>query len=198
MSTAREKIIRTTQRLLGQSGLSGAGLNQVIAASKAPRGSIYHYFPQGKTQLVTEALDSYGDYFQTLLNQALSREAPIGENLERLLLTLADGMDKTDYADGCPVGAVILDLDRDSDALRAVCQGVVIGWQKIFEQHLVGIPKPRRHDLANFIIAALEGALMLCRMESSSRPLRTTAVMLRRHVEFEQNRVKASYQRAIF
>lgn len=190
MTSTREQIIRTTQRLLGQSGLSGAGLNQVIAASGAPRGSIYHYFPQGKTQLVTEALGAYGDFFQALVSQMLSREAPVGENLEALFVALARGLDKNGYGNGCPVGAVLLDLKAGDDPLRAVCQGVISRWEEVFEQYLAGIAKPRRHELASFIIATLEGALMLCRMESSARPLRTAALMLRQLLELECNAIK--------
>ena len=41
-------LILTTLDLLRRGGLSGAGINQVVAASRAPKGSVYHYFPWGK------------------------------------------------------------------------------------------------------------------------------------------------------
>lgn len=185
MISTREKIIRTAQRLLAQSGLSGAGLNQVIAASGAPRGSIYYHFPEGKTQWVMEALNTYGEYFRNKASKMLSRDGGFGENLEALLLNLADAMEKSKCAYGCPIGAVILDLDQSSEHLREACARMVFQWQAIFEQHLSVLPAERRRDLASFIVSALEGALMLSRMESSARPLRSTAAILRRQVESE-------------
>ena len=50
------RIIGATLDLLSRSGLSGAAINQVVAASAAPRGSIYHFFPGGKLELATVAL----------------------------------------------------------------------------------------------------------------------------------------------
>ena len=34
--------------LLRRRGYHGAGLNEVVAGSGAPRGSVYHHYPQGK------------------------------------------------------------------------------------------------------------------------------------------------------
>ncbi len=184
-TTTREKIVRTAQRLLAQSGLSGAGLNQVIAASGAPRGSIYYHFPEGKMQWVKEALDAYGEYFCAMANDMLSRKGSFGENLETLLLTMADGMTQTQCSRGCPIGAVILDLDESSEILREVCVRAISRWQAVFERHLSGIAAARRRQLAGFLISAIEGALMLSRMEGNSHPLRSTATMLRRLVESE-------------
>ena len=185
MATTREKILRTAQRLLGQSGLSGAGLNQVIVASGAPRGSIYYHFPNGKAQWVGEALDAYGDYFCALAGEILAREAGFGANLEALLLTVADGMAQTKCVRGCPIGAVIVDLDQDTEALRGICQKIVSRWQALFEPYLSGIEETRRRELAGFVVSTMEGAIMLARMEGSPRPVRIAAALLRRLVEHE-------------
>ena len=185
MTSTREKIVRTAQRLLAQSGLSGAGLNQVIAASGAPRGSIYYHFPEGKMQWVAEALNAYGDYFCKMTAEILAGQGSFGENLEVLLLSLADGMTRTECAYGCPIGAVILDLDENSEVLREVCARTVFQWQAIFERHLSALAAPHRNDLASFVVSAIEGALMLSRMEGNSRPLRTAAAILRRQVDRE-------------
>ena len=185
MISTREKIVRAAQRLLAQSGLSGAGLNQVIAASGAPRGSIYYHFPEGKAQWVAEALNAYGEHFCNLAGEMLSRKGDFGENLEALLLNLADGMEKSKCAYGCPIGAVILDLDQSSENLREVCARTVLQWQAIFQLHLSALGVKRSQDLASFILSAIEGALMLSRMESSARPLRSAAAILRRQVKSE-------------
>ena len=56
----RARLLDATLDLVEAGGYSGAGLNQVIAASGAPRGSLYFHFPGGKDQLVGEALAAAG------------------------------------------------------------------------------------------------------------------------------------------
>ena len=48
VSTTRERMIDATITLLRRSGLSGAGINEIVRESGAPKGSLYHFFPDGK------------------------------------------------------------------------------------------------------------------------------------------------------
>ena len=76
-------MILATLDLLRQAGLSGVGINQIVAASAAPKGSIYHFFPGGKLELVTVALEEaergVGQWFREVFQQ---RES-IARNVDR-------------------------------------------------------------------------------------------------------------------
>jgi len=61
-SDARQKMIQSAVTLLATRGLDGTAFSDVLAHSGAPRGSIYHHFPDGKDQLVSEALGFAGEY----------------------------------------------------------------------------------------------------------------------------------------
>lgn len=80
----RTKLVLATLDLLRRRGLSGAGINQVVDASRAPKGSVYHYFPGGKRQLVIEALReaerSVGKSFFTIFGG----RACVGEKVRTL------------------------------------------------------------------------------------------------------------------
>ena len=54
--TAGRRLIEAAIDGMRVSGLSGAGINEIARASGAPKGSIYHLFPGGKTQIACEAL----------------------------------------------------------------------------------------------------------------------------------------------
>ena len=54
-------MIEATIGLMRGSGLSGAGINDIVRASGAPKGSVYHFFPNGKVQIVSEALERYSE-----------------------------------------------------------------------------------------------------------------------------------------
>ncbi len=49
-SNAAERIVHATASLLASRGYFGTGLSDIIARAEAPKGSLYHYFPEGKPQ----------------------------------------------------------------------------------------------------------------------------------------------------
>ena len=57
MNDARERMIDSAQRLLARRGYGAATFSAVLSDSHAPRGSIYHHFPDGKDQLVAAAIE---------------------------------------------------------------------------------------------------------------------------------------------
>jgi TetR/AcrR family transcriptional regulator, lmrAB and yxaGH operons repressor len=56
-NAARTKMIEGAAVLLARQGVQATSFGEVLKATRAPRGSIYHYFPGGKDQLIKEALD---------------------------------------------------------------------------------------------------------------------------------------------
>src|SRR5436305_14009837 len=57
---ARDRIVRSAAALVRERGVHGVGLRQIVAHADGPRGSLQRYFPGGKTQLITEALNLAG------------------------------------------------------------------------------------------------------------------------------------------
>lgn len=165
------RIIRATLDLLSQSGLSGVGINQVVAASAAPKGSIYHFFPGGKAELASVALkeaeQGEGRWFRGIFHRQLS----IVEKVDLLFTDAARLLGESGFMKGCPVAAVALDLGRDSERLRTVCRAAFVTWRDIIAAELDEVPDAERSDLAELILAALEGALILARAEAAKEPL---------------------------
>jgi TetR/AcrR family transcriptional repressor of lmrAB and yxaGH operons len=58
----REKMVLGAMRLLATSGLEGVSFSTVLELTGAPRGSIYHHFPEGKNQLIGLAVGRAGQY----------------------------------------------------------------------------------------------------------------------------------------
>lgn len=167
----RAKLVGATLDLLRRGGLSGAGINQVIDASQAPKGSVYHYFPGGKQQLVIEALRAaergVGESFAAVFGDT----APVAAKVRTLFTKTAAGLEANEYAKGCPVAAVTLDLDRHSRALGDVCGDVFDGWADVIAQGLRDVPPDERRAVAQLILATLEGGLVLARAHAATTPL---------------------------
>ena len=58
----RERMVYHAAQLIRMQGVSGTGLREVVDRAQAPRGSLQHYFPGGKEQLVDEALAWAGNF----------------------------------------------------------------------------------------------------------------------------------------
>src|SRR6267142_1316099 len=55
-SDSRERMVRSAASLIRSRGLNATSFSDVLADSGAPRGSIYHHFPEGKEQLAVDAI----------------------------------------------------------------------------------------------------------------------------------------------
>ena len=56
----RERLLNGARKLLAEKGYAGMELRDVAARGQAPRGSIYHHFPGGKSQLAAAAAELEG------------------------------------------------------------------------------------------------------------------------------------------
>lgn len=92
--------------MLGRNGFHGTGLNELIAASGAPRGSLYYHFPGGKAEIVAAGLEIARAQTDTLLRHAFAGERPLKE---KVLALFASSMNEDLPSYGCPVAAVALD-----------------------------------------------------------------------------------------
>jgi TetR/AcrR family transcriptional repressor of lmrAB and yxaGH operons len=177
-ASSKAKMILATLDLLRGSGLAGAGINPIVEASGAPKGSLYHFFPAGKNQLVTAALKeaerAVGDGFRNVFGQSV----PFSQKVRTLFSATATRIEASEFTKGCPVAAVTLDIDDESKELRTVCQGVFATWREIIAAGLDEVPAAQRREVAQLILAALEGALILARATATKDPLLQTGELL--------------------
>jgi AcrR family transcriptional regulator len=171
MESPRERMLEAAIQGLRGSGLAGAGINQVIAASGAPKGSLYHYFPGGKLQLAQEALERFGEERRLAFRKIAAQEpSPVGR-VRRLFGAWARAMAREGFQYGCAVAGVALDLQDDSAPLAAVCAAQFEGWTDELAAGLADLPAERRRPWARLLITTLEGALVQARALRSQQPL---------------------------
>lgn len=179
---SRQRMIEATLRLLRRQGLRATGMNQIVSVSSAPRGSIYHHFPGGKEQLVVEVLWTAGQTVANRIRDALETHGTVAEALQAYLLAYAEEIRLADFERGCPVGNVAMDAAATSPTLRQVCDEIFRGWAELIARRLEreGHKPVDAAALAQFVISAIEGALILCRASRSTQPLEGIAARLER------------------
>jgi len=72
----RDRIVETSAELFRTQGYSATGVKQIVTAAKAPFGSLYHFFPDGKEELGAEAIRGCRRPFYLQLIPAVIEPAP--------------------------------------------------------------------------------------------------------------------------
>lgn len=181
----RARIIATTVELMEAQGYHATGLNQILQQSNAPKGSLYHHFPGGKEALAAEAVEMAGQALTNDLDALIAQGTDLGTALTFMIAFFRERLHTSDFQKGCPVTTVTLEIAATSDPIQQACRAIYRSWQTRIEQLLIasGWEAPRAPAMALFTLSALEGALILCRAERSTRPLEQVAEELRLLIE---------------
>ncbi|MEU1981346.1 TetR/AcrR family transcriptional regulator [Nocardia sp. NPDC019395] len=167
----RAAMIRSAISLIRRRGVAAVSFADVLNASGAPRGSVYHHFPGGRAQLITEATQVAGERITGELTRALDTPETAAA-LRALADALARGLDRGDYAVGCPIAAAA--LGNEPGAVTAA--GVAFDtWRDLVTRKLVqdGATPRRARSVALLVVSALEGALIVARTERNPAALDT-------------------------
>ncbi|KAB1149503.1 TetR/AcrR family transcriptional regulator [Streptomyces luteolifulvus] len=166
--------------MISRRGLSATSIREMAKHAKAPLGSTYHYFPEGKQQLATEAVRHTGEWVARSLRREL--EAGPVAGLRAFLTLWRKIVVDSDFHAGCPVLAVSIEeppADEIPPALAAAAE-VFAQWETLLAASLRDHgADPRRADqLATLVVAAVEGALAMCRAKRTTEPLDRAAQQL--------------------
>ena len=175
-------MVYSAAALIQRRGLSRTSFSEVVADSGAPRGSIYHHCPEGKDQL---AADAIGWTLQRVMahQRRCAARTPLGV-LDCFIDVWRQTVVDSGATAGCVVAGVAVDTMPDATELMAQVRSAFDTWVSFLadQLHAAGLPKPRARPLAVAALAAMEGALILCRAERSVQPLETVAAELKRLV----------------
>lgn len=166
--SVKQSMIERTAVLLAKKGLQGASFSEILEASGAPRGSLYHHFPGGKDELVLAALEHAGNQAMGALDRLSGK--PAREIAEGFLSLWRSVLARSDFSAGCAVVAVT--VAAESEDLKARAAAILRGWREKLQALFVesGIPKKRARAVAASLVAACEGAVILSRAERSFEP----------------------------
>jgi len=170
----RERMVRSAGQLIRRKGVSGTGMREIVTEADAPRGSLQHYFPGGKEELVSDALLWMGDVAARRTKRCLSelKSRTPSALLASIVDTWRRDLTNEEFSAGCPLVAAAADTAATSERLRQVLGRAFDGWLEPLSESLVdlGVPIDRSDNLAMVIIAALEGAIILARIRRDLTP----------------------------
>jgi AcrR family transcriptional regulator len=177
--STRERMVAATAESLRRRGLTGTSFTEVLAASGAARGAIYHHFAGGKAELVEEAVVRTGAGVTAAL-ASLPDAGSEAEVVDAFLELVRPVVQESAAGAGCAVAAVVAE-SAPHDPLQLAARDVLEGWREALTAHLVraGSTPPRAGALADLLLATLEGAHVLCRADGTIEPFDRAAAALR-------------------
>jgi TetR/AcrR family transcriptional regulator, lmrAB and yxaGH operons repressor len=168
----RGRFLQAAVRLLHQRGYEGMSLNELIADSGAPRGSLYHHFPGGKDQLVREATLHGIAQVDAFLRECFAPERDPVTGVRSYATEAARELSESGFIFGCPVAPLILDGIGEGE-LAAICREALVSWQGLIASRFqaAGLTADRANPFATLVVSAVEGALLMARALRDPQPL---------------------------
>jgi TetR/AcrR family transcriptional repressor of lmrAB and yxaGH operons len=156
----REDLIARIGEAFREHGYDGASLTLIGRAVGLGKGSLYHYFPEGKPEMARLVLAHVHDWFEANVFDPLRRES--GEAALRRMFDAT-----RQYFRGgrriCLAGAFA--LDRTRDAFACAVSRYFEEWLRALEEFLArsGVPSGKSHELSCAALASVQGGLVLAR-----------------------------------
>lgn len=169
---SKQRMLNSAVLLLRERGAAGVTVDAVLEHSGAPRGSVYHHFPGGRNELLVSAARLAGDTITALIDDVTADVTP------RAMVAGFAGFWKrelvrSDYLAGCPVVAMAVGGGHDLPEAGEVVREIFARWQERLGEMLVanGVADDRAQRLATLTVAAVEGAIILCRAQRRTEPM---------------------------
>jgi TetR/AcrR family transcriptional regulator, lmrAB and yxaGH operons repressor len=179
-NNSRARMVRSAASLISTRGVSATSLADVLADSGAPRGSIYHHFPEGKAQLAEDAIRWTSE--RVLAHQRTCPATTPSEVLRWFIEMWRQVVRTSRGVSGCVVAGVAIDTVAGEPGLIDVVRSTFRSWVDLLTEQLeaAGVPADRAAPIALATVAGMEGALILCRAEGNTKPLDIVAEQLLR------------------
>jgi AcrR family transcriptional regulator len=178
----RQRIIAEAAPIFNQRGYAGCSMQDVMEATGLEKGGVYRHFAS-KEELAAEAFRyALGEAFRV---RRLGADE-IENRVERLRYLVRRFVDvPSPMPGGCPLMNAAIDSDDGNAVLRGLAREGIAEWKgRLCRIVREGVERGEiRRDVdarrvANGMIAALEGGLMISRLEGNRGAVRDAQMMV--------------------
>jgi len=182
----RERLIESARFLFWERGFAGTSMADLLAHAGVNSGSFYHFF-ESKEALLRSVLEGYIHALRPMVVDPAF--AQTDEPVERIFAILAGYRGRilgTECRYGCPLGRLALEIDPENRPAHKLIAENFQGWigavRECVEQIRERLPEGTDPEsLATYVLAVMEGGVMLSRSYGSVEPFDRTVAQLRQH-----------------
>ncbi len=176
-----EHFVDRTSELLTEQGGGDVSLSMVLEACGAQKGSLYHFFPGGKDELVTAAVKKMHACATAHIRQCIEETQSAAEGVHKHLLHVAKLVDKPGILPlGMPFLALAVTIGETNESVHDACNAALKEIESLFSKQLVveGVETKQAKRLASFAVAAIDGSILFARVRGNSKPVKLAADMI--------------------
>ncbi len=174
----RNQILDGGLKVMFRQGYIGSGVRHIVAEAQAPQGSFTNHF-RSKEIFAREVLDRYFERTLGLVSEALDdKSLSARERLRRYLDVITARLAADGFTRGCLIGDFSLEAIPHSDMLRSRLVEIFAQWRAPFAACIAEAQAAgdiattfTADDLAEFLLASWEGAILRMKVERSAAPL---------------------------
>lgn len=168
----KDRLIHSAARLFRARGYHGVGLADLLADASAPKGSLYHHFPNGKSDLALAAATWASDEMLRLIATSFDGAETFAKGATTLCYKLAKLFDLTEW-DACPIAATLFE-GPDNAAFRQHAEHIYEGWIAEVHDHAtrLGLTPEDAQAKAEHLFVLIQGGWLLARARRNSDVLR--------------------------
>jgi TetR/AcrR family transcriptional regulator, transcriptional repressor for nem operon len=182
----RDRLINSARYLFWERGYAGTSMADLLAHADVNSGSFYHFF-ESKEALLREVLEGYLHALRPMVVDPAF--AQTDEPVERIFGILAGYRGRilqTDCKYGCPLGRLALEIDPENRPAHKLIAENFQGWigavRECLDQLKSRLPKGTDPEaLATYVLAVMEGGVMISRSYGSVDPFDRAVKQLRQH-----------------
>ena len=173
----KENLIETAAKLFETKGYHATGLNEILAESGAPKGSLYYHFPKGKEQLALAAIYSEGEKIKLNVQTSMQNiEHPV-DAIVSIIEYIATVIDSDQKFKDMTISLIALETYLTSDVLRNACLEIYTSLENLYAEKLIksGMNKENAIKLGSVITEMIEGGIIYSLVKKNGNPLRLIA-----------------------
>ncbi|HEU5338368.1 MAG TPA: TetR/AcrR family transcriptional regulator [Sulfuricaulis sp.] len=159
----RHDVIPMLGEIFREHGFSGTSLSEITHRTGLGKGSLYHFFPNGKKEMAEAVLDDVATWFETNVFAPLRKSKDPELGIKKMF----EAVDRYFYSGKriCLVGAFALYNTRDQFGTKV--NAYFSSWTKTLTAALKrnGLGTREARETAEDIVASIQGALVLARSQ---------------------------------
>lgn len=179
MPNTRDRLIATAATLFRRNGYHATGLAELLQVAQVPKGSLYHHFPAGKSDLAVAAADWTATQFIRIMDDAFVPASDFVQGATTLCHKLAKLFDLFEAADACPISALLFD-GPEGEPFRTHADATFRRLTGHLAAHgtRLGLSPQAALDQGELLVVAIQGAWTIARARRASDLLRALPARL--------------------
>ena len=188
-SQRKESILASAAPLFNRNGFAGTSINAILEATDLEKGGLYNHF-NSKEELAVAAFDYAFERVKAYFRDALAGVESGAPYLLGYVNAFERYVERPVIEGGCPIANATIEADDALPFLRARVKEAFGDMRGSLYRHALRAIEKRQYRsdvdanaVADFVVASLEGALLLARGLRSRANARRVAATLRAWLE---------------